>query len=159
MRSCSNCQHDEIHGAIFCSNCGTKLINGFPQHEVHSVKEMRQELQDSWISLVILDNGEILSDLRKNELSIGRTSEGQMDLPDIDLSQYDAYSQGVSRIHCVLKRIGEDQVVVDLKSSNGTFLNGSQLDANIETPFKDKDVLSLGRFNIRLLLQYKNTSH
>ena len=51
-----------------------------------------------------MDSGKILPLASRNEFTLGRLSEGQPIMPDIDLTPYQAYASGVSRLHAVVKR-------------------------------------------------------
>ena len=166
MISCSICNQKQMVGTVFCGNCGNQLVPGDNPDQVVQVKrnivessnssslgKSSKKRKSSWISLYILENGEIISLLDKEELTVGRCSENQPVLPDIDLSRFNAFENGVSRLHCVLSRIGAKTFVKDLGSSNGTSLNGIQLDANLDTAIKHGDILSLGKLTVKLLMQ------
>ena len=63
-------------------------------------------LNNDWVTLHLLDTGQVLPLSERNEFTLGRISEGQPIMPDIDLSPYQAYANGVSRLHAVIKREG-----------------------------------------------------
>ena len=84
---------------------------------------------------------------------MGRISDAQPIMPDIDLTVYQAYASGVSRLHAVLKRQENKVSVMDLGSSNGTYLNGKRLKPNVEEPISNGDLLSLGKLKIQILLK------
>jgi pSer/pThr/pTyr-binding forkhead associated (FHA) protein len=69
----------------------------------------------------------------RNEFTLGRVSEGQPVMPDIDLGPYQAYTHGVSRLHAVIRRGVNNVLLSDLESANGTFVNGQRLEANQES--------------------------
>ena len=135
MIICPNCQHKEMSGAIYCSKCGAQLIDvTITTHKIHTA-EARQEANrqassdapaparqlQSWISLNMIESGQILPLADRTEFTLGRSAEGQPIVPDVDLSPYNAYANGVSRLHAVLKLIKDQIVLVDLGSSNGTY--------------------------------------
>ncbi|MGB2924076.1 MAG: FHA domain-containing protein, partial [Limnothrix sp.] len=65
--------------------------------------------------------------------------------PDIDLSRYPG-GDIVSRRHANLwSENGVDYFVLDVGSSNGTFLNGTSMEAKQKYPLKDGDRLDFGR--------------
>ena len=80
-------------------------------------------------------------------------SDAQPIMPDIDLTPYQAYANGVSRLHAVLKREGKRVFVMDLGSSNGTYLNGKRLQPNIDQTLNHGDMLALGKLKIQILLR------
>ncbi len=125
MIVCSNCRHANIAGAAFCSECGAPLapttsathdIGPLQEPEAPPAKAAAQEapaeappvpsqgLADNWLTLHLLDTGQMLPLAERNEFTLGRISEGQPIMPDIDLSPYQAYANGVSRLHAVIKR-------------------------------------------------------
>jgi pSer/pThr/pTyr-binding forkhead associated (FHA) protein len=89
----------------------------------------------------------------RNEFTLGRVSEGQPVMPDIDLGPFQAYTHGVSRLHAVIRRGVQDVMLSDLESANGTFVNGRRLPANEEHALAHGDVISLGGLKIQILLK------
>lgn len=165
MVICPNCHHDELRGAIFCSQCGTQLVDlDISTHRIHtSEREASAALgpnasppskvaPSSWLSLHIVESGQILPLAERTEFTLGRISEGQPIVPDVDLTPYNAYANGVSRLHCAIKWIEGQVYVIDLGSSNGTYLNGVRLTPYTETPVSDGDILYLGKLKIQLLI-------
>jgi pSer/pThr/pTyr-binding forkhead associated (FHA) protein len=108
---------------------------------------------DAAITLHLVDSGQFLPLAGRNEYTLGRVAEGQPILPDIDLSSYEAYGQGVSRLHAALKLVNKRVVVVDLGSSNGTRVNGQKIVPNVEYPLNHGDVLALGKLKIQVLIR------
>jgi hypothetical protein len=174
MIVCSNCRHPNIAGAVFCSECGAPLTpTSSATHDIGSLQEPEvpppprtpveapaevplvssQGLADNWLTLHLLDTGQMLQLAERNEFTLGRISEGQPIMPDIDLSPYQAYANGVSRLHAVIKRGMDSIVLMDLGSANGTFLNGKRLNPNVEKDLANGDVVALGRLKIQILLR------
>lgn len=165
---CPNCHHQEPEGALFCTECGTKLIaegglataNIQPTDSLITKTEQATQpettpapITEAQVSLHIVRTGQILPLIGREEFTVGRVSEGQVILPDIDLTPYDAYSQGVSRLHTTIKKIGEEVFVEDLGSSNGTRVNNQRLQPHQNHPVNHGDVVSLGRFKIQVLIR------
>jgi hypothetical protein len=114
---------------------------------------MSQTPLNNWVTLHLLDTGQVLPLAERNEFTLGRISEGQPIMPDIDLSPYQAYARGVSRLHAVLKREASHVFLMDLGSSNGTFVNGKRLTPNIDHAIANGDVVALGKLKIQILLK------
>ena len=167
MIVCPNCQHENLDGTVFCSECGMQLSESPPivtknipaDHEPllptdrkktasYSTKDL-----DAWASLHLLDSGQILPLGDRTEFTLGRVSDAQPIMPDIDLTPYQAYASGVSRLHAVLKREGKRVFVMDLGSSNGTYLNGKRLQPNVDQTLNHGDMLALGKLKIQILLK------
>ncbi len=167
MIICANCQHKNVTGAMFCAECGAQLdgidtlitqaITDEQIVEELNKKPARPELAStpvtSWISLHLMDSGKILPLASRNEFTLGRLSEGQPIMPDIDLTPYQAYASGVSRLHAVVKRDANRVVVMDLGSSNGTYVNGRRINPHVEEPLSHGDILALGKLKIQVLLR------
>jgi hypothetical protein len=167
MIICPNCQNKEMSGAIYCGKCGAQLIEmSMTTHKIHTA-ETRGEAErntgrtqvpppvhlQSWISLNMMESGQILPLADRNEFSLGRSAEGQPIVPDVDLTPYGAYTNGVSRLHAVLKRVGDRIVLMDLGSSNGTYLNGTRLAPYIEMAVAHGDVVYLGKLKLQILVE------
>lgn len=165
MVICPNCHHDELRGTIFCSQCGTQLVDlNISTHRIHTAERkasatlgqngssQTDRALSSWLSLHIMESGQILPLAERTEFTLGRISEGQPIVPDIDLTPYNAYANGVSRLHCAVKLIDGQVYVVDLGSSNGTYLNGMRLTPYTDVPVSDGDILYLGKLKIQLLI-------
>jgi hypothetical protein len=164
---CPNCQHKEMSGAIYCSKCGAQLVDmTISTHKIHTAETRREVERDidhtqpppreylqSWISLNMVESGQILPLADRTEFTLGRSAEGQPIVPDVDLSPFNAYANGVSRLHSVLKLIQDHIVIMDLGSSNGTYLNGNRLPPYVETPLAHGDVLYLGKLKIQVLIE------
>jgi pSer/pThr/pTyr-binding forkhead associated (FHA) protein len=65
---------------------------------------------------------------------------------------YDAYSQGVSRLHASFKIFNQRVTITDLGSSNGTRVNGQRIMPNVEYPLNNGDVIALGKLKIQIIL-------
>jgi FHA domain len=168
MIECDNCKHSNLDGTMFCAECGAQLIGRdnlttqnistqqFSQANPQKTKtDVYQPFDgsDAWGSLHLLDTGQVLPLSVRNEFTLGRISEGQPIMPDIDLSPYQAYAAGVSRLHGVIKRIGNTIVIVDLGSANGTYINGKRLSPNAEQTLSHGDIVALGKLKMQILLK------
>lgn len=167
MIICSNCQHENVEGAVYCVECGAQ-IDGVETLVTKTItdQEIEEDLQkramqieadaipaNSWLSLHLMDSGKILPLASRNEFTLGRLSEGQPIMPDIDLTPYQAYASGVSRLHAVIKRDASNVVVMDLGSSNGTYLNGRRLNPHLEEALSHGDIVALGKLKMKILLR------
>ncbi len=170
MILCPNCHNQELNGALFCEECGARLVV-FEAPTTHSIERnqtglMMQQarppspisaglnsLPELAVSLHLIESGMILHLSGQNEFSIGRAADGQPILPDVDLSPYEAYALGVSRLHSALKINNQRVFITDLGSSNGTRVNGQKIIANTDYPLNHGDVITLGKFKIQVLIR------
>jgi hypothetical protein len=157
-----------MDGAVFCSECGAAVVSNealttqtikaavtgqMGAVATATVLPSPAAVQDNWVTLHLLDTGQMLPLAERNEFTIGRASDGQPIMPDIDLSPYQAYSSGVSRLHAVIRRGVSQVVLTDLESANGTFVNGRRIAPNEEQPLAHGDVVALGKLKIQILLK------
>jgi hypothetical protein len=172
MILCPNCRHQELTGALFCSECGARLVV-LEVPTTHSIERnqtgllmfqpqqsslppsppVSSSLSDAVVSLHLIESGMILHLSSQTEFTVGRVAEGQPILPDVDLSPYEAYAQGVSRLHAALKLNNQRVFITDLGSSNGTRVNGQKIMPNVDYPLNHGDVVALGKFKIQVLIR------
>jgi pSer/pThr/pTyr-binding forkhead associated (FHA) protein len=170
MILCPNCQHKELPGALFCSECGTQLVSldllntksiqKTPSDSLPTptqipeipIDRSRSIMSEPSISLHIVESAQLLHLAGKKEFILGRVIEGQPVLPDVDLSPFDAFTLGVSRLHAVLRIINDEVVVTDLGSSNGTRLNGQKVVPHVDYPLSHGDMILLGKLKIQILI-------
>ncbi|MCQ3937192.1 MAG: hypothetical protein DPW18_09110 [Chloroflexi bacterium] len=169
MIVCSNCKHANMAGAMFCTECGAQLIgrdalitqtistDKFKKVNTPVGEDTYQDFDvaDAWGSLHLLDTGQVLPLSSRSEFTMGRISEGQPIMPDIDLSPFQAYAAGVSRLHAVIKRDGARIVFMDLGSANGTYINGKRLTPNVEQVINHGDIIALGKLKMQVLFKDK----
>ena len=122
------------------------------EKDTDRLKHPLQTPLQSWISLHLIESGQVLPLADRTEFTLGRSAEGQPIVPDVDLTSYNAYANGVSRLHAAIKLVNNRIVVVDLGSSNGTYLNGVRLSPYIETPVSHGDLIYLGKLKIQVLI-------
>lgn len=170
MIICPSCKHEEIVGALFCSECGATLSHAEVSPTVTLVVE-NQEIPNTAslekpaspevesnststkiVSIKILKTGQTLPLEDGDEFILGRVGGTQPVLPDIDLTPYGGYEEGVSRLHAMIK-ITPDQIsITDLGSANGTWVNGKKATAHSPYPLKNGDILTLGKFQVISLI-------
>lgn len=175
MIICPNCHHQEMSGALFCSECGAQLvstdrvatqsISHNPSDTLISPGKVSSSASvgaptppttngaGTVMSLHLVDSGQIINLAGRTEFTLGRVADGQPILPDIDLSAYEAYSLGVSRLHSAIKIINNRVVITDLGSSNGTRVNGQKIMPHIDYPLNHGDVIALGKLKIQVLIR------
>lgn len=172
MIICPNCQHEEMPGSLFCNECGAQLvipetpttqnIQRAPSDILRSVAKPDVSMPQkapvaasliAEVSLHMVDSGQIVHLAGQTEFTVGRTAEGQPILPDVDLSHFEAYAQGVSRLHASIKIYNQRVVITDLGSSNGTRVNGQKIVPHVDYPLNHGDMIALGKFTIQILIK------
>jgi FHA domain-containing protein len=85
-----------------------------------------------------------------NRVIIGRLDLNSNEKADIDLMPYGGREAGVSRLHAALYRNRNTVSLVDLKSSNGTYLNGVKLIPHQPRLLREDDEVRLGNMQFRV---------
>jgi pSer/pThr/pTyr-binding forkhead associated (FHA) protein len=107
------------------------------------------------IGLRIITTSEIISLIGRDNFTLGRSIEGQAILPDVDLSRFDAYDFGLSRMHAEIS-LTEDKIrIIDLESANGTIVNGKRILPNQAEPIEHGDIIQLGRLRLQVISRIK----
>jgi len=176
MIVCPNCHHKELPGALFCSECGARLISldylttqsikktntdNLDESTVEDLKDSILSNDDSFskqalssdLALYLIEAKQTLQLAGRAEYTLGRIAEGQPILPDVDLSPFDAYAQGVSRLHAALKINKNRVAIMDLGSSNGTRVNGQKIVPHVDYPISHNDQIALGKLRIQILMK------
>jgi pSer/pThr/pTyr-binding forkhead associated (FHA) protein len=87
----------------------------------------------------------------KTVVILGRTDPVSGIYPEIDLEPFNGEDLGVGRDHARLVTQGDEILLVDHHSTNGTALNKVRLKPDQKVPVNDGDEIRLGR----LVLVYK----
>ncbi|MBZ0105865.1 MAG: FHA domain-containing protein [Sulfuricella denitrificans] len=92
--------------------------------------------------LVLSLDGDVLGYhfLEKDRFSIGRKPDNEMQIDD----------SSVSKEHAVILTVGNDQILEDLGSTNGTMVNGIKIKKHI---LQNNDVIDIGRYQLRYINQ------
>ncbi len=169
MVICPNCKHQEVTGAIYCSECGT-LLEGVPGLSTQNISHIptgqlvdpADAIQinitpppalDAEVALCIVDTRQIILLEDRDEFTLGRSAEGQPILPDIDLAPYQAYENGVSRLHASIRIEGKTLTATDLGSINGTRLNGQKIPPHKPCLLNHGDILTLGKLKLQVIIR------
>jgi len=88
-------------------------------------------------------------------ITIGRGDPNTQYTPDIDLEKHGFKNRGISRRHVSIEIDGDHIIVVDLESTNGTYLNGLQLLPNQPRILRNDDELMLADVPLRIYIRKK----
>ena len=85
--------------------------------------------------LVSLPDGtETSHELGEDEITVGRVADNTLQIDDASVSSH----------HAVLRLHGEHYILTDIGSTNGTRLNGSDIEPDAEHPLKPGDTIRFG---------------
>jgi len=162
---CPRCGKPNDVGEVFCAHCGTFLSTDSSPHETIRLEETDVTPygsdyfgESSTLVLVVTSDNtsyRIQPQNFRHETVIGRSEGGTMK-PDIDLSAHNASEMGVSRLHVALNYNAKNSLlsVSDMKSANGTFINGQKLFPQEVRVLRDGDELRVGRLVLRAYFQH-----
>ncbi len=172
MKVCPACHHENLAKALACRKCGHLLLPEPPKEaptsrllEVSTRKVKQEEAPPmppaDQGTKTFGENAELLLEFPEGvsqvvllsdgaEVTIGRVDRFTSVLPTINLTHLRAWEKGVSRLHVAIHRTGENLYVVDLDSTNGTFLNGERIPSHKPQLLHHGDRIRLGLFDFRL---------
>jgi hypothetical protein len=145
---CPECGSRNSEGADFCVRCGASLIADHP--EITLSFEPGAETGDALppavvagteACLVIRSGGGRAGEtytLRDERVTVGRHPDAGIFLDDVT----------VSRNHAVIAREGDEVVIIDQGSLNGTFVNRRR---NERTVLKDGDEIQIVKYKLTFL--------
>jgi pSer/pThr/pTyr-binding forkhead associated (FHA) protein len=132
---CAECSKENRGKSRFCSGCGgSKFKEETPADDQGKSKVV-------YADLIIYDskgNSKRVS-LLNERITVGRVDPLAQIYPDIDLTFFDS-EQIVSRRHCeIFQKPPGQYFLVDIGSSNGTFLNRKKIQKGVSLLLNDND--------------------
>jgi hypothetical protein len=152
MQICPHCGTENLEGVIYCQKCGIAL-GAMPlstrQLEDSSEGGGTDLLGAEGVVILQIESDETPIQVQiRSEIVLGRVTEQAEQTTYINLTPYGGEDLGVSRRHARLLRDGQEVYLMDLKSTNGTKLNGEPLPASVEKRVRDGDEITLGQMLI-----------
>ena len=170
---CPACRMKNEPGAFICIHCNTALghnnqktvmlskrsehtntlpddfdkVLGAPRHK--SERFMDFEIPSNGIVLIQLENGQPIAILNEKSFILGRESdEIKIWEPLVDLTHLNAYEYGISRVHARIRKVKNSYQIIDLESTNGTWIENQRIAPKTPTPLASGDRIRLGRLNM-----------
>ncbi len=165
---CPSCHHSNRVSAKFCENCGKPIEAGDDPHATTTeVKKPKLTVQENLeeqlakvsravpaegIAVYIAGQTQPIEVLREDQFVIGRLVEPTEETV-VDLSEFNAFDQGVSRRHLMVRRVENGYEVTDLHSRNGTWVEDQFLAPQTPRAIKSGALIRLGLFRVILVFQ------
>lgn len=151
---CGFCGQKIVATDLFCAFCGSK--QPMAQHGVHAEIYTPARMTARLLVTGTSDFESSTFDLEKLDNLIGRRDPMSNIFPEVDLSRYDPQTK-ISRRHARIWREGNDFLVEDLGSSNGTTLvaassKSMRLLPHQPTPLANGDQLRVGDTNLHFVI-------
>jgi len=100
--------------------------------------------EDSLVACLELEDGQRF-ELSSDETLLGRSDPVDQVEPDVDLSIYGGFEQGVSRRHALILWDENGYTLEDLGSTNGTVVNREKVIPGQPVSLVEGDVIHLGK--------------
>jgi hypothetical protein len=165
---CQSCKAENPAGTLICIKCGNSLLDNraslfrpptgllAPDAQIFEPRIRNRhegKLTRNDIAVYVADVEEPLIVPISRDLVMGRFGGVDTDAPAaIDLAPFNAIECGVSRRHALLRRLGPDVVIIDLESTNGTWLNSVRLKPHEPITIRSGDRLLLARMMLQIYL-------
>ena len=113
--------------------------------------------EETWSDIIIMipSGSRKLKFTPEKDIYIGRSDQESLHNPDINLEEDGGGELGVSRNHAMIKfdKMGEGLVILDLNSTNGTYLNQYRLPPELPYPLKNGDEVQFGNLLVHIFLK------
>ena len=168
MIRCLVCKAEHPEKTLFCDECGSYLQKGsgagtdllvtrevtvaWTEREKTKVTE-EEAISPMSLRFSIPDSRREMELPLRKEVNIGRLDPASNSFPEVDLTSYGGLGKGVSRWHAKIIRHGNEVLIEDLASINGTFLNRKKLTPYFPQALKSGDELQLGKLRLRVSFQ------
>jgi hypothetical protein len=167
MIKCKECGTPQQDGTLFCNECGSYLLETAVQSTVmlpfsdtahHVAPPPISKFEPEPLSNPLPLTFIIPSHRRRiqidliDQIRIGRADPQSNILPDLNLMD-DNGDMGVSRVHAAIRSTKQGLTIVDLGSTNGTFLNNAPLSPQSAYPLKNGDEIRFGDLLVHVLFQ------
>jgi hypothetical protein len=165
-RFCPVCKHKNEPDAILCAHCGamleaditdkprkttnklTKATAAFPKEPPRIKTDVL--IPEGSIAIFLLDNPKPIAIMSAGEFVLGRQMEGSLE-EIVDLTPYGAFAGGVSRRHAMIVRKKNGFQIIDLDSTNGSWLNEKRLVPTKAYPLPNGAMVRLGQIRLQII--------
>lgn len=157
MKTCSHCSDDVCKYPDMCGSDGNDDLYDTQAFSQNATLEISKDViisKFSWGNPISVNFTELFLNIQgvemplmiqfKDELLLGRKGTGETGPFVLDLTPYGGSEKGVSRVHAALQRLKNNLFLVDLGSSNGTFVNGQRLTSQQPNMLIEGDEIRLG---------------
>ncbi|MDZ4768929.1 MAG: FHA domain-containing protein [Chloroflexota bacterium] len=170
MIRCPNCRKPNKATDVFCFACGEflrkdKAASAFETQRFDDTGALPSADffdEDTTLILTVASTKDsprftVRPQDYRHEVVIGRSDGGTM-TPDIDLAAHNAGDLGVSRLHVGLQHNSRNNIlsISDMKSANGTYVNGQKLYPQEVRVLRHGDELRLGRMVLRVFFEHSS---
>ncbi len=174
MSICTNCGHENAKHRSRCQLCGQPLDETIPwePQKTLNLGDRKDDVpiypapqpggmvfgETVRVRLYALEEDHLidLDPQHRDNMTLGRLDPVSGSYPDVDLSVLDGGRRGVSRQHAQLVFHHDTLSIMDLSSTNGTYINNKHLKPYQAYLLTDGDEICLG--GLRLLVAFEASS-
>ncbi|MEP0804568.1 MAG: FHA domain-containing protein [Chloroflexota bacterium] len=164
---CPVCKNKNDRDAVVCVHCGASFdlyppetgvttknadIPGLIPEEILNAPIQKELIPEDGIAVYVAGSAKPVYLRFDTELIFGRKAEEPSDAPILDLTELGGYQMGISRRHAMIRRTEEGYELIDLFSTNGSWLNEERMMPNRPYRLTSGTQLRFGR--MRLLVFY-----
>ena len=163
MIVCPGCGSENIANSVFCDECGSRLDARSPEVTLVGLTsdgdlsaitttELDRPPTPSagTLRVTILESQDIFDIPFGQEILIGRLDIKGDVVPTVDLTDYRGIEMGISRRHAQITFEDGKPQILDLNSTNGTWLEKERLSPYQPHPLSAGDRLTLGNLVMRI---------
>ena len=166
MIKCPFCNISYVDNTLYCGECGYYLLDDDKREtdeldndnsgQVETVANLEAGLKSQLgiksptVRLKIGPHKRIIETDLEKIIHIGRLDPHLNIFPEIDVTDDISPAKSVSRRHARILKQGDNIVLEDLGSVNGTFINSKKLDPYLPETVANGDVLKLGTLIIEV---------
>lgn len=145
MTTCKQCGQENAEGYTVCSKCGhpSPLANVQPQSGEQLVYSLTFRVEGEDIPLTLVPSQRAM---------MGRQAPFMLQVPDVDLTTFNAAEHGISRVHAVVDCTRNGIQITDLDSRNGTFVNGERVHPFNAHVLRHGDAIRLGGLTLEVVI-------
>jgi hypothetical protein len=157
VKFCPACKLGNDANSITCGHCGQSLDLIFTESgKVAREGQVQYAVPENGFAIYFHGNTTLIEVATDKQVVLGRKTEGETK-PIVDLTNLNGYAMGVSRHHVIIRSTDKGYVIMDLNSSNGTWLDGKILSPAESYDLPSGAIVQLGR--LKLVVTYKSPDH
>lgn len=150
MKLCPHCRYQNREGYMFCEDCGEDLSQA---ESFYPGPYQAPAAVDPEISLQFQGKLLPVALQLQTRTVLGRRDSDRTRQPDVDLLEHGALEMGVSGLHAVINHTAEGVQIVDIGSTNGTYVNGRRLVPNQTYILRDGDEIRFSRLTAHIRIR------
>lgn len=162
-RFCPVCKRKNEHDSVQCAFCGAELEpapSSPPTTEkiagatIAFPKALRIKtdalIPEGGIAIFLMDTPNPFATMAVDEFILGRAMGGSLE-EIVDLTPFGGFSSGVSRRHAMIRRKKDKFEIIDLDSTNGTWLNEKRLTPTKAYALPSGATIRIGQLRLQIL--------